>query len=98
MSTFCFAAAKERFVVNEDFEESFLGFDETGLAEAGNESSASYKTVEVDVSTSSLIHESSLHEQSTPVQETSPPAIFLPSGDELHLESLSAMEPLVTGG
>lgn len=87
---------KERLSLSEDFEESFVGFDESALPDiSGRDSVASYKQTELDRSTSSVSRDR-VPDNSTPVAESPLPAVFLSSEDSIHLENLNEMEPQIT--
>ncbi|XP_065062598.1 ankyrin-3-like isoform X3 [Rhopilema esculentum] len=93
-------ASKDRLIVNEDFEESFLGLSESSLIDAGNESVASYRTAEYE---ENLFSVSESPEQTT--ETLSPtfeaplaPEILISSESEDRPESIMEMEPTIVGG
>ena len=87
--------------MNEDFEENFLGFDESGIHERGNESIISNRTAESveNLINDSVISESPVFsEETTTVFETPPPGILLTSESNDRVDNIMEMEPPITGG
>ena len=87
--------------MNEDFEENFLGFEESGIREPGNESITSNRTAESveNLINDSVISESPVFsEETTTVFETPPPGILLTSESNDRVDNIMELEPPITGG
>ena len=94
-----FPASNSRLAIHEDFEESFLGFEESSVPEFVHESVTSDCAFE-SVRRTYIITETIVQTEITtaPIFETSLPGIILTSEGNDTIDNIMDIQPPVTGG